>query len=251
MLDKRIGTFVLILWIAGLLPGTAGGQGRGLVSRTTDNFRIRSDKNVRPQDIRKIGRQLEYAYAICRDRLGASLQRKIDVYAFSSGDRYRAESRSKVYDDGAFRDGKIFFDADAALRCDTAQSNPFARVVAEAILDEFKSCPRWLAEVYGICAGRDLSRFGPPAQLTASTFSDLTEDYARAETPEEMTEVYAKLASTARFLIGRYGVRKIEQMYTQFRRAVTLEEAFEAAFGEKMPVIEKAWAESLKSHAKG
>ena len=247
---SRTTMFGLFIALA-LMPVVSAGQLKGLATRMTANFYLRFDRNVPAEDIRRIGKQLEHAYAEYRGRLGASFRRKIDVYAFSSAGRYRSESRSVVYDDADIRDGKIFLYVPAVLASDTALRNPAARVVSESILEEFKWCPKWLAEVYGIYAGMDLSRFGSPAQLTASTFSDLTEDYARAEHLKDLNEIRAKLAATARFLIDRYGERRTERLYLQFQQPVTLEEAFEAAFGEKMPVIEKAWAAALRSPPKG
>ncbi|TLY32524.1 MAG: hypothetical protein E6K56_03090 [Ignavibacteria bacterium] len=72
-----------------------------------------------------------------------------------------------------------------------------------------------------------------------------------AQTVNDLREMNAKLAATARFLIDRYGEKKLEYLYSQFKRGVPLEDAFEATFGEKMSVIEKAWAASLRSPPKG
>ena len=242
-----VALFIAIL----LLPAVLLGQSKGLASRGTANFRFRYDRSVRAEDIRKIGKEMEAAYIDCSGRLGLSLHRKVDVYAFSSPGRFRTDSRSGVYDDAAIRDGKIYLSVGAVLKSDTSRSNPIARSVSEAILNELKWCPRWVAEIYGIYAGRDLSRFGSPAQLTASTFSDLSEDYARAVNSKDLTEVHAKLAATARFFVDRYGEKKLERLYLQFVRPATLDDAFEAAFGEKLPVIEKAWAAALRSPSKG
>lgn len=252
MRRKVPGIAIFALLIPLMLPAAAArGQSKGLAVRTTTNFRLRYEKNLRADEIGKLGRRLERAYGDYRDRLGASFHKKVDVYVFASAGRYRSASRSSVYDDADFHDGKIYLDVRTVLKSDTAQRNPIARVVSQAILDEIKWCPKWLAEVYGIHAGKDLLRFGPPAQLTASSFSDLTEDYARAESQRDLREARAKLAATARFLIGRYGESKTERMFQQFRSPVTVDQAFEAAFGEKMPVIEKAWAAALRTPPKG
>ena len=233
------------------LAGSLAGQTKGLASRTSTNYRLWYDKNVSAEDIKKLTKQLELAYAQYSGRLGVSFHKKVDVYGFSSPGRFRSESRSGVYDDGDIRDGKLYFNVGDVLKCDTALRDPVSRVVSEAILGEIKWCPKWLAEVYGIYAGKDIQRFGPPAASNSSSFSDLTEDYARAENPKDLVEVRAKLAATARFFIDRYGEGKVEKMFLQFKRPLTVDEAFEAAFGEKMPVIEKAWAAALKSPPKG
>ncbi len=240
---------VLILWA--VFSNTSTGQLKGLASRSTDNFRYRYDRNVRERDIRKIGTQMEALLAEYSARLGVTLRRKVDVYAFSTPERYRSDSKSSVYDDASFRDGKIYLDVAAVMKADTSQSSPLARIVSDAILNELKWCPRWVAEIYGIYAGKDLDRFGPPAPVRSASFSDLTEDYARADNPKDLSEIHARLAVTARFLIDRYGAQKLEQMYRHFARPSTLDAVFEAAFGEKIPVIEKAWSEALRSPPKG
>jgi hypothetical protein len=252
MLRRISAITIFLLSLALILPaGNISGQTKGLLSRNTANFRFRYDKNVSAEDIRKIGKELELAYTAYAERLGQSFHRKVDVYGFSSAARFRSESHSAAYDDGDIRDGKLYFNVGVVLKCDTAVRDPISRVAAEAILGEIKWCPRWLAEVYGIYAGKDITRFGPPAALNSSSFSDLTEDYARAENSRDLLEIHAKLALTARFLVDRYGERKVELMFLQFRRPLTVEEAFEAAFGEKLPVIEKAWAAALRSPPKG
>jgi hypothetical protein len=244
-------TILSLCALVALLPVTSAGQAKGLISKSTANYRVRYDKNVSSDDIRKLGKQLENAYTEYSGRLGTSFHRKVDVYGFSSASRFRSDSHSGVYDDGDLRDGRLYFNVSTVMKCDTAVRDPVSRVVSEAILGEIKWCPRWLTEIYGIYAGKDISRFGPPAALNSSTFSDLMEDYARAESPKDQVEVHARLAATARFLIERYGEKKVEQLYLQFRRPLTVEDAFEAAFGEKFPVIEKAWAAALRSPPKG
>ena len=252
MLRRIQGMTVLLTALATVfLAGSLAGQTKGLSSKSTPNYRIRYDKGVSAEDIRKLGKQLELTYAQYAGRLGVSFHKKVDVFGFSSPGRFRSDSRSEVYDDGEIRDGKLYFNVGVVLKCDTALRDPVSRVVSEAILAEIKWCPKWLAEVYGIYAGKDILRFGPAAAANASSFSDLTEDYARAENSRDLVEVHAKLAATARFLIDRYGEGKVEKMFLQFKRPLTIEEAFEAAFGEKMPVIEKAWATALKTPPKG
>src|SRR5438046_1332781 len=146
-------TFVIAALATVVLAGSLAGQSKGLASRTSPNYRLRYDKNVSAEEIKKLGKQLELACAMYTGRLGASFPRKVDVYCFSSPGRFRSESRSGVYDDGDIRDGKLYFNVDVVLKCDTALRDPVSRVVSEAILGEIKWCPKWLAEVYGIYAG--------------------------------------------------------------------------------------------------
>src|SRR5260221_2913514 len=141
------------------LAGSLAGQTKGLASRTSTNYRLWYDKNVSAEDIKKLTKQLELAYAQYSGRLGVSFHKKVDVYGFSSPGRFRSESRSGVYDDGDIRDGKLYFNVGDVLKCDTALRDPVSRVISEAILGEIKWCPKWLAEVYGIYAGKDIQRF--------------------------------------------------------------------------------------------
>jgi hypothetical protein len=244
--SSRSGAILLLASMA-MLPAVSTGQAKKFATCTTATFRIRYDRTLTAAEIGKLGVLLERTYDAYRNKSGLSGHRTIDVFALSSGNRVQTESRSKAFDDAIFRDGKIYLDARAVLRSDTNVHNPAARVVSESVLDALKGCPRWLIEVYGIYAGKEIDRFGSPARLTVSTFSDLNEDYLRAETANDLKEMNAKLAATARFLVDRYGEKKFEALYSQLKRGPRLEEAFEAAFGEKMPVIEKAWAASLRS----
>src|SRR2546425_1556759 len=252
-MHRKISQAAAILLFAGaaMLPGVSTGQPKNFGTLTTATFRIRYDRTVPASEIEKLGKLLEKTYDAYRSKFGLSGNRTIEVYALGSGNRVHTESRSRAFDDAVFRDGKIYLDARTVLRSDTAVHNPAARVVSESVLDALKGCPRWLIEVYGIHAGKEIDRFGSPARLGVSTFSDLNEDFLRAETAHDLREMNAKLAATARFLIDRYGEKKLENLYSQFKRGVFLEDAFEAAFGEKMSVIEKAWAASLRLPPKG
>jgi|SRR5467141_1129265 len=242
---------ILLFACAAMPPGVSTAQPKKFGALTTPTFRIRYDRTITASEIEKLGKLLEKTYGVYRGKFGLSGHRTIEVYALSSGNRVHTESRSRAFDDAVFRDGRIYLDARAVLRSDTAVHNPAARVVSESVLDALKGCPRWLIEVYGIHAAKEIDRFGAPARLSVSTFSDLNEDYLRAESANDLREMNAKLAATARFLIDRYGEKKLEDLYSQFKRGVFLEDAFEAAFGEKISVIEKAWAASLRSPPKG
>jgi hypothetical protein len=242
----------ILLFVSGaLLPSVTIGQPKKMATSTTATFRIQYDRTITASEIARLGKLLDKTYDLYRKKFGASDHRTIDVFALSSGNRVHTESRSKAFDDAVLREGRIYLDARAILRSDTAVHNPAARVVSESVLEALRGCPRWLIEVYGIYAGKEIDRFGSPARLTVSTFSDLTEDYLRAESADDLKEMNAKIAATARFLVDRYGEKKLEDLYSQFKGGKQLEDAFEAAFGEKMPDIEKAWAASLRSPPKG
>lgn len=229
---------------------TLGMQAAYFQTYSTAFFRIKYEKSVSVDDIKKLGQVLENQYADTHKRFGASLNHRINVYVYSSSIKYYSDSKSIEFDDGLFRDGKIFLISPKALNKGMKLSSVVARVVARAVLDEVKMCPPWLSECYSLYAGGDLSRFGVPARFKASGFSDLSEEYSTAEREKDVKELYAKLAVTANFLVNRYGEKKVEAMFDQFKAGSSLEEVFENSFNEKAPDIEKAWLEALKNPPK-
>lgn len=223
-------------------------QTRSLQNKSTDNFRIRYPKNIPARQVSKIGKLLEQAYAEYRTKLGTSFRGKPDVILVATAGQLRQQS--KIFGDAAFRDGKIYIFPSKLLVTDSSAQQSIARLVARTILNEIPLCPPWLAESYALYAGGLPLQLGKPAQLTESSFSDLHEDFARAENEQDLREIYAKLAATSRFLMDRYGEKKVEAVFAELKRGTSIEDALESSFGEKMNVIEKAWVNSLQAAVK-
>ena len=217
---------------------------------STAYFRIKYVKSISTNDVVKIGEMLEARYAEYKKKLHTTLNHKVNVYVLNSVSRFRTESRSKVFGDGAFRDGKIYLLSPALIGKDIPLEPIISRVVSRAILDEIKLCPPWLSECYSLYAGEDLARYGQPARIKISSFGDLSEEFSTAQRTKDINEVYAKLAVTADFFISRYGEKKFEGLFNEFNFNPSVEEVFEAYFGEKISTIEKAWVQALRSPSK-
>ena len=230
--------FILILFIPLL-----GMQSIYVHTHSTNFFRIRYEKSVSSKDAQAAGRTLESAYENIRKKLNIGLSRRVDVDVYSTVERLFADTHTKLFNDGMFRNGKIYLRVKRGAASE--MQDVAARVVSRAILDENKACPPWLAEAYSLYAGNNLKTFGQPSRSNLATFSDLAEDFSRTEQAQEQKEVYAELASTMTFLIDRYGEAKINGLFVRFQTGAPLEEIFETAFGEKIDVIQKAWADEL------
>ena len=214
---------------------------------STAYFRIRYEKSVSVEGIKKLGEELENKYAESRLRFGISLNNRVDVYVYSSPIKFRSDSRSVAFNDGAFRDGKIYLMSPKVLGTEMKLQSVVARLVTRAVLDEIKLCPPWLSECYSLYAGGDVSSFGRPARFKGSGFSDISEEFSTAEREKDVRELYAKLAVTANFLVNRYGEKKVEAMFEEFNTGLPIEEIFENSFNEKIGDIEKAWMSALKN----
>jgi hypothetical protein len=236
----RIIFFLLVFPLSGM-------QSNLYQTNMTAHFRIKYEKAIPAKDVKTVGEILESKSNEFRKKLGITVSRRVDVYVFNSVRRFRSESKARAFDDGAFVKGKIFITSPSILERDQKLQNVLSRLAARSLLDELKFCPEWLAEAYGIYAGNELARFGQPARFNISSFADLGEDYLRAEREKDVKELYAKLASTIYFLVNRYGERKVDELLAEFKRSVSLQEAFESTFNEKIEVIEKAWAKALRS----
>jgi hypothetical protein len=231
-----------------LLSLVLGLQAGAFRTHTTSNFRIRYERSVPSENARLLGKALESAYAAQRKKLtGFTLGKVTDVQVFGAVGRFRAESQSKVFDDGDVRGGKLYF---AVLPETTSGENlqqVAARLIAKCLLEKVITCPRWLAEGYSLYEGGDLERFGLPANTSISGFEDLAEEYSRLEVRQGAKELYAKLACTIKFFVDRYGEKKLESAIVKFRESASVEQVFESSFGEKYSDIEKAWVSALRS----
>lgn len=217
---------------------------------STAYFRIKYVKSISVDDVKKIGELLETKYAEYRKKLNTTLHYKVDVCVFNSTSRLRSELKSKVFGEGAFRDGKIYLLSPELIGKDIPMEPIIARVVSRAILDEIKLCPTWLSECYSLYAGEDLTRFGLPARIKIASFGDLSEEYSTVQRQKDVNEVYAKLAITADFFVSRFGEKKFEGLFNEFNLNPSVEEVFESYFGERISTIEKAWIRALSSPSK-
>ncbi len=237
---RRCVQLVVVLLFTGM-------QSMYFQTHTTSYFRIKYEKPIPTRDASKIGSMLESSYAKYKKIFDVSLSGRVDVTIYNSAQRMARESKVPLFDDGVFRNGKIFMAAPAMMADEEKMRSLIARITSGVVLYDLKSCPHWLAECYSVYCGGDLSRFGMPNRLNVVSFADLAEDVSHAESLAEFREMYAKLAVTASFLVNRYGITKFESVFARFKKGASGEEAFESAFGEKIGVIEKAWVKALAS----
>lgn len=214
-------------------------------TQKTSYFRIKYEKTVSSRDASKVGTLLEGSYAKYKKIFDISLSGRVDVTVYSSVERMKRDSKVPLFDDGVFRNGKMFMLSPSMIHRPAQLDNLIARMTSRAVLFELKACPHWLAECYSVYCGGNLPRYGAPSRLNVVSFADLAEDYSRAERPSDFRDAYAKLAITASFLVDRYGLEKFESVFEQLKKGVAVEVAFEAIFGEKIGVIEKAWVKAL------
>src|SRR5260221_426649 len=113
---------------------------------STPSLRIKYEKNVTRHDAQKIGTLLDSAAANLGKKLNMSFHHTIDVLLFKSPDRLQKEAGSKFFNDGTFRNGKIYV-AIIKESNDGAQTrDAISRLVARALLSQIPDCPAWLAE---------------------------------------------------------------------------------------------------------
>ena len=239
---------MIVRWLLVLFAiATLGMQASYFQTYSTAYFRIKYEKSVAPEHIQKLGEELENTYADARKRFGISLNHRMNVYVYNSQIKFRSDSRSIAFDDGAFGNGNIYLMSPKILERTMKLQPVISRVVTRAVLDEMKLCPQWLRECYSLYAGGEQERFGRPARFKISGFADLGEEFAAAERQKDIVEIYAKLAVTADFLVDRYGEKKVEALFGEFKSGSSLEEIFENSFGEKIGDIEHAWMAALKN----
>jgi len=226
-----------------------GMQSSYLQTYTTSFFRIKYEKSISSKEVSSFGTMLETAHAKYKKMFGVTPPGRVDVMYYSSPQLIKRESKIPVFDDGVFAGGKIYVATGHPLEGAKMQGMA-SRVAARSVLNVIKSCPLWLAECYSLHAGNEVWRFGAPVRPSMLSFADLSEDFSRAESADAFREVYAKLGATASFFVERYGEAKFQNVFAQLKSGKPFEEALEGACGEKIDVIEKAWAKALVSPPK-
>lgn len=217
---------------------------------TTSNFIIRFEKGISNEDISKLSKTFDTVYYKLQKRLKISLSSRADVYVFSSKARFRSDAKSQLFDDGIFRNGKIFINSQIFFSDEDRLQNGSKRLIALSILDRLKLCPQWLKEAYALYVGEDLVRFSEPTRISLSTFSDLNEEFLRISSAKDEAEVYALLSSTAEFFVERYGGKKFERIFYEFYIGSSFEDAVEKSFGVALSEIEREWVKSIRAKRK-
>jgi hypothetical protein len=238
-LSLQLSFLVAILCLA-----ARGGAASNTNTLTTPSFRVIYEKNVPEKAARHAGAVLESTYVEYHNRLGMALRHRLDVNLYKSGHRLMEASDNELFNDAVWKDKVIYLAADLK---DDQLRNAAARVVSRAILADRVECPSWLAEAYSLNAGGDLHRFGRLSNANMTSFTDLAEDYLRAEGTKEKKEVFAKLSATIAFLVGRYGDARVDALFDHFKSGVNPDSAIQSHFGEKLETIEEEWAKELAS----
>ncbi|MBI3365313.1 MAG: hypothetical protein HY033_10430, partial [Ignavibacteriae bacterium] len=154
-------------------------QSKNYKTLTTANFQFMHEKRIKQDDVRRLGETFENQYVYYQKKFNLSYAQKPKVFILNSSDRLRSESKSRVYNDAAYADGRLYVSL-PQVRGKDGQGE-IARIVAQSLLSRIVLCPAWLVETYAIHAGGDYKRFGKPAQVTGSSFTDLSEDYSRID----------------------------------------------------------------------
>lgn len=234
--------YVLILICAILFMGMQSSRTKVL---KTEHFRLKYDKRIPDREAEAAGKVLESGLAKITARLKRPPRRSVDVMLYSSVSEIQKESKSSIFDDGIFQKGRIYLLTPSSIDDVKRYDRACLRVAARAVLADVPRCPAWYAEALSLQFSNDLTRFGLPARHNTASFSDLSEEYARSESLKDQREVFAKLASTAHFLVKTYGEEAVRASLGRFDPGATIEEVFERSFGQKCELIERAWVKAL------
>lgn len=219
-------------------------------TNSAESFRIKYEKKVSSREVKKMSVLLDSTASALSQRLNVPLRRKFDVQLYATPDRLKKEFRSSLFDDGVYKNNKIYLVTVKGLADESKAQDAVSRVAARAVLSQLQFCPVWLIEAYSFYAGNAVARFNRPSRSNILTFHDLSEDFARAERMADQKEIYAKLAATISFLVDRYGEKKVESLFAQFNDGAGVEEVFESTFGEKITVIEQEWVKAVTPQAR-
>jgi hypothetical protein len=233
-------TTLVALWL--LFCGFQPGRFR---TEDADVFRIQIERGIPARDVKAVRAGLLSAYEEIRKELGRSLAGRTTVILYANEGRLKKDVTIGFFPEGSYKGKRIHLAVPILVADEARMRSICRRVVARAILAQWRYAPTWLCEAYSLYLGGDLSRYSKPSQVNVSTFSDLGEDFARSERLAIQREIYAKLALTGQFLVERYGQPKIRQAIAGWKYEAKVDQVFEKAFGEKVTVIEKAWVDAL------
>jgi hypothetical protein len=238
---------MLFQWFLPFIILAGSYQVHPIQSYASKNFFIHYEKTIPSNEMKELAGLLEDQLIRYENIFGVKNHGRIDVNVYKGKGRFRQESHSRVFDDGDCFEETIYLVYQPLSANKEKMKSTLSRVVAKKVLEEIPWCPMWLSEAYTLYAGNELLRFGHPVQMTMIAFTDLNEEYSRVNELTNPKELYAKLAATIRFLLDKYGERKVETVIKKFSGRGTMEQFFESTFNDRMTDIEKEWKRSLQT----
>ncbi len=217
---------------------------------STSRFHLKYENGISLQDVKKIGKMFEKSYTDEKKIFNISFSGKMDVLMYTSVNRFKSESQTRAFSDGDYTAGKFFLVIPPKMKGVEGMENIVERLVVRAMLEHIPACPPWFSEAYSLYAGNAVTRFGKPARLTTSSFSDLGEDYVSAEHEKDIVELYAKLGLTIQFLVDRFGKEHVEEAINLCKTNGNIADVFQTVFNEKYSDIEKEWVTALRVQMK-
>ncbi len=221
-----------------------------IATRSSDHFTVTYDKEIPTADVGRMVDSLESRFLYYRKNLNINPARKLAVRMVANEKRFSTIVPRALFEGGDFLDNKIILNCEQVFSDSEQFKYVLSRTVVTAMTAQLQSCPHWLGTAYGMYVGNENKRFEayPPGNVFA--LSDLDETFNRATSGRDLQQAYSALNTTMRFLIGRYGERKVQALFHQFDKRLLPVKAFEAALGEPFESIEEAWQRALSSKRK-
>src|SRR5512142_555476 len=120
-------------------------------------FRYQIDRGISARDARQVREGLETAYAELRKELGRPISGKVTVILYANEGRLKKDASISYFPEGSYKGKKIHLVAPVVLSDDARSRSICRRVVARAILAQWRYAPAWLCEAYSLYLGGDMS----------------------------------------------------------------------------------------------
>lgn len=218
--------------------------------QSSEHFKIKFDKTLTPATVKQVQDSLEARYALYQKELKIPTSGKISVRLVANSERFRIEAKGSVFDDGDYLGGVLLLSAGLVTTDAKKFHYVVVRTVVTAMTAQLNACPRWLGAAYGLYVGNEIQQFTQFSPRQMFAFSDIDEEFDRASKEREIKGVYSALGTTIQFLVGKFGERRVQQVFSQFNKGLTVEEAFERVFGENIEDLEREWQRTLSAKRK-
>jgi hypothetical protein len=241
MFSRIILVFVVVFVALAVLPPPAVSQGNYQTIQSA-HFKVRYMPDIPEAEAQRVAAFLQEDYDTLKSQLGLDLTKTLEVRMYDSPARFRSEINMgrevlpAVYVRGILH----VLEPVPPEGLDVALRYQLARVFLEQTGKY--SCPIWLREAFAVFHSGKMRDLSPPASVTVSAFSDLTQDLEEAQTPVERNDVDFVLGRTMEFFVQKYGEQKSFSVFKEFAETPTEAKVFKKVFGDEFPDIEKRWA---------
>lgn len=211
------------------------------------NIVMRFEKGISEQEAKEIFQQLDSLVKDWKKKLNIKTKSKSEFRFYFLDKSYMSKSGAKFNQIVYLNKGAVHISPVARLTENIKRSLPQAVVLSILAETNKNGCPNWLTEAYAYYISNQVAVNFQPLS-TFYNIKDFQQEYYQIKKESQYKVLLAKAISLIIFLKERYGIEKLNSLFSSYDGIRTDEQIYEKVFNEKYDLIERYWNEDLQKN---